>query len=505
MDLVPERTELRLFLQTDIGEEEVNLSEVPPQEFFKNDLVNYRLTGTIPQEPDFRIVNFVGCVLHDVGADGVDFSECDFKDSLLNRATFSGCKFDGGTFATTFFSETEFRECTFYNLAAHSCDFHRVQFNNCDLTNLLVKSSRFSQCSFENCITSNKICEMSTLFDVTFSRTAIQIDTILNNFGLTSDCLHDSQIRSGRVREAHSSLSIEHLTALVESDQRSALERLSLEYFLTHTLLNGSPRLDQSLDITRWSRIYRNPGSFIELLDKFAEFLVYLYDENRLALHPIILLHHVTGTLADAISPGENLHRVVISLGGTHLILSRIVEGFLEGLDLASQCFKNSVVFLVDGPEDPAFFQDMLEPWLQNEGVVISRLQPRNSPLSLELTAGDAAALLPIIAVFLATRTKLEITRLKTTLEQRSKRSGKKPGSKPSRSKGRLSPQSSHRLLELRSGFVKEPSLGYELQLRSLMPGSLLIDLRLNFSTSVLQRLRKTLLDLLDDSSGKGR
>src|SRR6185436_7835745 len=120
------------------------------------------------------------------------------------------------------------------NLAAHSCDFHRVQFTNCDLTNLLVKSSRFSECVFDNCITSNKICEMSTLFDVTFLRTAIQIETILNNFGLTSDRLHDSPIRSGRVREAHGSLSIDHLTSLVESEKGSALERLSLEYFLTH-------------------------------------------------------------------------------------------------------------------------------------------------------------------------------------------------------------------------------------------------------------------------------
>jgi len=346
---------------------------------------------------------------------------------------------------------------------------------------------------------------MSTLFDVTFLRTAIQIETILNNFGLTSDRLHDSPIRSGRVREAHGSLSIDHLTSLVESEKGSALERLSLEYFLTHTLLNGSPRLDQSLDIARWSRIYRNPGSFIELLDKFAEFLVYLYDEDRLAMHGIILLHHVTGTLADAISPEENLHRVAISLGGTHLILSRIVEGLLEGLDLASQFFKNSVVFLVDGPEDPTFFQDMLEPWMQNEGVAISRLRPRNSPLSLELTGVDATALLPIIAVFLATRTKLEITRLRTRLERRNKGDKKKSDSKASRSRGTLPPQSSHRLLELRSGFVKKPSLGYELQLRSLMPGSLLIDLRLNFSTSVLQRLRKILLDLLDDSSGKVR
>src|ERR1043165_8395379 len=230
---------LRVFLENDADEKEINLAQVSPIDFFKNDLIRYRLTGTIPQGPDFSIVNFIGCVLHDIKADGVDFSECDFKDTFVKGAIFSECSFNGGTFATTFFSNSEFRGCTFYNNAAYSCDFRQVRFVDCDLTNLLVKSSRFSECSFQNCVTSNKICEMSSLFNVTFAGTPIQIETITNNFGLTLSDLKDSQIRSGRAREDYHPLHANDLKDLINTSNLSALERLTLEYFLEQTLLDG--------------------------------------------------------------------------------------------------------------------------------------------------------------------------------------------------------------------------------------------------------------------------
>ena len=145
-----------------------------------------------------------------------------------------------------------------------------MRFINCDLTNLLVKSSRFSECVFQNCVTSNKICELSALFDVTFSETPIQVETITGNFGLTSDGLMDAPVRSGRVREPHNFLSARELETLLNSRSLSSLEKLSLEYFLRPTLLDGSITLDESLDMRQWARLYRNPGSFVELLDKFG-------------------------------------------------------------------------------------------------------------------------------------------------------------------------------------------------------------------------------------------
>src|SRR5947209_5355957 len=262
---------LRIFSVNDENERQIDLSRISPLEFFKNDIIRFRLTGRMPPEPDYRIVNFIGSVLHDITADKIDFSECDFKDTLVKGALFSNCTFDGGAFATTFFFNTVFRRCTFYNVAVHNCDFQKVEFAECDLTNLLMKSSRISESSFNACKTSNKICEMSTFFDVPFRNTSIQTETITNNFGLRSMDLHDSPVRSGRVREKYHFMDISELASLFNSPKLSVLEKLSLEYFLVHDFINGSQLLDEALDLTRWTKMYANPGSFVELLDKFSE------------------------------------------------------------------------------------------------------------------------------------------------------------------------------------------------------------------------------------------
>jgi uncharacterized protein YjbI with pentapeptide repeats len=502
---------LRIFLEGDAGEREIDLTKVAPADLFQNDLIRYRVTGTVPPGSDFSVANFIGCELYDFTAEGIEFSDCDFKDTLIKGTVFSDCSFNGGTFATTFISETEFRRCTFYNNAAYGCDFRGVHFVDCDLTNLLVKSSRFSQCTFENCVTSNKICEMSTLFGVAFVNTPIQIETITDNFGLTSADLRSAPIRSARVREPYRTFSDNDIKALLKSQKLSGLEKLTLEYFLTHTLVNGSALLDESLNIARWTRIYRNPGSFVELLDKFAEFLLHLYDDNKLTAHPILLLHHITSTLSETLPSEEELHRVAMSLGGVHLILSRVVEAYLRVLDLITQRTAGSVAFLAEGPTDPDYFRKELEPWLGAEGVEITRLE-RNSPLFIEFSAPDLVSLLPIIAIFLATRVKLDISRLKKALEEEKGPGTGKKGSKKSKrnlparidkSLQQRKKESERSLFSVSTGWVAAPNPAYELRVRSLMPGSLLVDLKLNVNTTVAHRLRSILQVLLTDSTGK--
>src|ERR1041385_7919677 len=98
MDQNLDTNPLRVFQETDQGESEIDLTKISPTNFFRNDLIRYRLTGTFPSGPDFSVVNFIACQLYEINADGVDFSECDFKDTLVNGAQFCNCKFDGGTF-----------------------------------------------------------------------------------------------------------------------------------------------------------------------------------------------------------------------------------------------------------------------------------------------------------------------------------------------------------------------------------------------------------------------
>ncbi|HEV7644223.1 MAG TPA: hypothetical protein VGO50_09805 [Pyrinomonadaceae bacterium] len=297
----------------------------------------------------------------------------------------------------------------------------------------------------------------------------------------------------------------EDLRTLLASDDLSNLEKLSLEYYLEETLLNGSKVLDKSLDITQWTRLYKNPGSFIELLEKFAAFVVHLYDNDKIAIHPLLLFHHVTSTLSHNSTREEKAHNLITSIGGVHLMLSQIVEEFLALLDMTSRILGNKLDFLAEGPLDKQFYLDLLGPFIKDRNVEISKLE-RNSPLHIELTSPEAISLLSLLAAFLATRTKLEITKLRSTLEKRQP-ADKNKGVRGKKSEALMpkthSRKTNQSLISFSSGMITKPTPAYEFRVKALIPGSLLMDLRLNFSTTFLRRLRGVLIDILVDSKRK--
>lgn len=484
--------------------------------FFVNDIVRYRISGALPDSPDYRKVNFAQSTLYDVSAHSIDFSECDFKDCLIKNAVFEDCKFDGGMFATSFFAETLFSGCTFYNVGVQNSEFHRTTFASCDLTNLLVKSSKFRRCLFEQCGTSNKVMEMSVLDDTTFRSTNIQIDTITENFGLTVENLENSTIRSGRVREHFQTLTLRDLEELQRREDLSPLEKLRLHYFLKASLLAGSELLDQSLDLAGWIKIYQNPGTFVELLDRFSEFLVQSYDKERITLQPLLLLHYVTSRLTTGDRFRSELVRVAQSIGGAHLILSRIVEEYLDVLDRLIEQKKGKVVFLAEGSGEAGYYHSELAPWLENTGSHITRVTPHNSPFEVEVIGSAMTSLMPILALFLATRTRLEILQLKegsghaedadaaveseaSTPEPEADQAGKSLAHEsslvPISEKREKAVPKSLFLFDL--GLAHDEKRSYQLQLRSFLPGSLLFDLRLNVSTCMIGRIRDVLLQIL--------
>lgn len=487
-------------------EDVTDLATVNPNEFFVNDLTRLTITGEIPAGPNFKKVNFVQSTLFEITATGVDFSECDFKDTLLKGARFSRCSFNGGMFATSFFMDCLFEECTFYNLAASNSEFHRTSFINSDLENIIVKSSKFRRCLFRNCSTTNKIAEMSTLDETHFERTEIQLETITENFGLRRSDLEGSLVRSGRTREDYTHLTTEQLKNYSESGGLTAIERLRLEYFLVESLIGGSAVLDEALDLSAWIETYQNPGTFVELLNSFSEFLVQLYDSQRSTVHPILLLHYVTSSIRDE-SLNTSFIRVAQSLGGTHMILSRIVEEYLVSLNQAFNSLeKPTLTLLVEGSYGEPFYQKELEPWMVG-GAHLSRFEPHNSPFVLEIVAESISSLVPLLALFLATRTRVEILRIqsrdKASRSYKSLPSTEQPVESPKTSASQSSAPESVFLFDLGAKAASDDS--YQLRLKSLLPGSLLFDFRLQVSTQLVGRMRKALIALSDSPSKKGK
>ncbi len=484
--------ELQVFRTEDSGMTEIDLSGTKPADFFKNDLVRVQITGSIPREPDYRLVNFVESVLYNTIAEDVDFTECDFKDTQVKNSTFARVKFDNGTFATSFLSDCTFHDCTFYNTAVYNSEFHCVTFRHCDLAHLLIKHSRFVECAFIDCTTSNRLIEMSTLDGTYFEHTDIQLQTITGNFGLTRHDIVNSRIRSDQLRENFSFLSEEDLRNYFASPRLSPIEKLRIEYFLNPDLTLGSEYLDESLNLSRWTRVYKNPGSFTEMLERFSEFIVNLYENDRITMQAILLLHHVTSTLTAGMNPTEDAHRLALSLGGTHLVLSRIVESFLETLQFLAGANEKSIVFLVDGPNDKEFFYKELAFLFQGSDVEITNLVVHNSPLDLHLTA-HLGTIIPFTAAFLATRTRLQIFKLR-------ERASAMRASRSERSTALVSKRQPNReidrLIAINAG-MSPSGTNYEIQVKSLLPGSLLLDLRLQFGTKTAGKIRKVLLAIL--------
>jgi uncharacterized protein YjbI with pentapeptide repeats len=491
MTLVPYGQSLAAFRQNDESEEQIDLSRISLEDFFKNDIIRTRITGTIPNLPNLSLSNFVESILAGIQAEDVDFGDCDFKDTLIKETSFRRCSFENATFATSFLADCEFIECRFYYAAAHSAEFFRVKFIDCDLQSVLMKSSKFVDCVFQSCKTNNKLMEMSTLDNSKFILTDIQLQTVTGNFGLISTDLVDAIVRSGRIRESHKTLSHDDIRAELGNSRWSALEKLRIEYFLAYDLRNGSDYLDQALDLTRWTRTYKNPGSFIELLEGFSEFLVSLYTNDRLTVHTILLLHYVTAVLTEVLPREDDLQRVRMSLSGTHMILSRIVEEYLDALHVLTSGLPDTVTFLVEGPMDKEFFQKELYPWFDAESMQIAFLIEHNSPLELGITASEAVVLIPLVAAFLSTRTKFEIIRLRDKPLENERRLRKtKKGM-------RLPPVPSPKeaLFSLEMGKRDDPAR-YELKVRAVF-GSALVDFRLQVGTKFAGKVRKIMLDLL--------
>lgn len=486
---------LRVFIDSEDGGREVDLSAAPLVAFFSGDLVRYRFTGALPPIENLHLSNFIESLLIGFTADGVDFQECDFKDCVIRDSQFTGCRFDNNSFSTDLIATTTFRNCTFVSSGAHGSEFRDVVFEDCDFTNLLIKSSRFLRCRFVRCKTTNKIMEMSMLDDVRFEGTDIQIDTITSNFGLTQSDLIDCGVRTGRPRNEHRVLEAADV-ASIDMQRFSDLERLRIEYFLDPDLTSGSEALDSALDVTRWLMIYRNPGSFVDLFQLFSEFVIQMFERDRITLQTVLMLHHVTSTLTADLSDSDNpdLRRVAVSFGGAHLVLSRIVERFLTLLDAltaSAAANDNSIALIAEGPLDRAYFRDVLGRWLPRNRVRIVKLVPHNSPLELIAAAITVDALRPLLAMVLSTRISIEIFKIEQTVVETVTvfKTGRTKTTR--KTETRLEPKFALQLGRHTTRSGKRSSGGLPLRFSSIIPGPLMLELKINFGTRMAGQLRR--------------
>jgi hypothetical protein len=467
-----------------------------PGGIFSREIRDVKLTGKVRYCATSRECNVVDSLFEGFGGESVDFTRCDFKDSVIRNSEFLRCRFGMASFAATSFLQTGLKECQFPDTSIQDCDFTDVEFVRCDLRNIVVKTCTFIRCTFVDCVTNNKVFETSRFSECQFTKTELQVETIEENFGLTAAAYDDGvgSLRKGRddgerpVRRCRS-------TDLRRFLKRSGhpLKALNLEYFITGSLLEGSVLLDAAFDLRSW--LSRRAGSFIVTLRQWSAFLVWLYDRNELPTHTVIHLYSMVSVLIRHL---EGIAPDLTEIFGIHRWLAEQITPYTDLLDSLAAQRGGRVRLLVEGSGNPAFYGRELGPLLERGRAEIVSVRPHNSPWDLTAAIASGAQHYWFFALLLASRLKIELYQLKQRA-RKSLPSGTTPAKRSGTARRKNAPKrdlSLAKLLDIHVGIGRSDSPP-ALDIMLLLPHNLVAELKLDVASRQVAAIRRIVKDIL--------
>jgi hypothetical protein len=264
--------------------------------------------------------------------------------------------------------------------------------------------------------------EMSLLTDCIFENTDLQIETLAENFGISS-VKFNGKIRDGLADNPHKIFGPKNLEQWLKRSTAHPIQKLSVEYFLEDTLIEGSRNIDAILDLRSWLPKFRTAGSFVVVLAQLVEFLIWLYDHEKLPLHTLVCFHSLTDSLLRALGEESSNRQALAGIGGVHLSLARVVDPYLVILEELTSSPQMEERLLVEGPGDIRYYEKALARLLAPGDVAIKEVRPHNSPWEILFAFGAVTSKLLFLALVLSTRTKLELARVVKTAEVKSTKS----------------------------------------------------------------------------------
>lgn len=451
------------------------------------DIRRRRLSGKPQSGQEFH-GNFVECRLDDIEFERINLSRCDLKDCRVEKATFIDCDLGHASWMTNWFRDCRFIRCKFSDTGIGDCEFRSCTFDECDLTNIVVKSSHIEETAFKRCKTSNRIIESSLLIDSSWVETDVEAALIIGNFGLRQVELNQCRLVAKATSGERHSIPWGELERFAIAQPLSAIERFRLRYFTTGRADADADVLEAALDLRNWRDESLVQASFGALLSALSQFLLILYNADRIPAYPLLLLHTNNFELFDHLSSRPVAPSLIQIIAGVHLTLTREVDRIVALLQQAMNTFshQNIVRFGAEGPVDRSYFERFFEE-LGLNGTKILSVKPRNSPVDLEIGFSTYSMAMACVALFLACRTRLELSRLPPELLVG-------PSSEQASSSREGNAQ---QLIVFHSGFSSAQPTEYEVNLRTLLPRSLLLDLKLNISVATFSKARAILIEIL--------
>lgn len=484
-----------VFLKDQLNEAELNFSELKSFSTNSQEIRNSVLTGKHTKQHKLRPANIVLSTIRDLESDSGSFSYVDCKDSHFQSSRFEGCCFDFAALINCEFRNCIFSNCTFHNVSITSVEFFSVEFRDCALDHMVIEDCRFWNCIFSNCTTSNKLFEFCLLADCIFENVDLQIQTLIGNFGISHNNLVDCRIRDSSTGERFNYMSGKNIEAVACSTD---IEAFKIGYFLNPKIaLEGSEEIDRIFEPEAWLGTAKIPLTFANLIHLTKEFLFYLYDKEHCFYHSLIRFHSLTGLLVKSDRLSENAQ---ITVYGVHIALAKTVEQFIDRVISTAKRARNPLRLQVLGPVDRHHYLNEYPYVFDFPGLTITNVRKMNSPNELMLGWSQYTHLLPVIALFLASRLKFELT---DTSEKLKLERASVQGSAQS---DNLLPQPSSetkKLVQLQVGFDQQNPTDFGVTLKSIFPGDLLMEFGLHISTKNVAKIKGFLLRILEGSEGK--
>lgn len=463
------------------------------------------LTGSI--RPVHLITgNIIASELFQLKVKGVDWRSNDVKDCLIKESAFIDNNLGVTALMNNIVATTLYERCSFYDATFTDTVFENVIFRRCDLRSLVIKRCNFLNCKFDYCRTSNKLIEHCILENTLFTSTDIQLETILENFGVVESHFVDGKIRVGDRKLAKEKGRGAIRKIIKEDESLTTLERFNLSAFVEPELSNAAGALDAALDIKTWLPLCRIPSTFNNLLSGFASLLINHYEAGRLPISPILRLYVIT-TQFDKV-PTPNLHLSQFQANWSS-VSSKLLPYFQQHLSLIEEITQERfprLAFSVEGPIESQYYDDFFAASLNIPAVTIESVIPRNSPADLLLFIKDHAVFAALISIFLSSRFKVEIEDLrnKSLIDQR--RPGKTPTPLKPRSKAQesvalpnsMTPGSQvSQLLSFEIGPPNNIPAMYKFHLYALFPERIAIDFQMDMRLGLIYKVRDVLIDLI--------
>jgi hypothetical protein len=210
--------------------------------------------------------------------------------------------------------------------------------------------------------------------------------------------------------------------------------------------------------------------------------LLDLHERNELAYLPLLQLHLITGELASAVPADARMRQAEFAVYGTHLSIARQIDDFGVIICKFAKSRRCNWTFLVDGKHSKTFYRTELSELFKRGRPRILSLVPHNSPWEMMLAFPSSAAVGTFLALFFATRTRIELRRLLDTTEDTA------PG-RQKRSK-RASVQVAQLVLGA-AGTTEARSL---VHFTTQLSPTLAADFQLSVSTRCIGRVRRVML-----------